>query len=260
MLSRGVATADIRRQPEGEGSAAPSLGTAQVLLPALSGTLLTLGRMAKATDVEVYAGQVSAAAPSGEQLAVVRAGELLTVEAGGDLRKRKISTTPDTFSLDLTRPLPEGWDVGFRRETPGGWVLRMEHWPDPYYNGTRMYQARSDQPWTRGMFRLAPDSRVRVKYRAAASGPGQVCFCVRTEQSRCSETGMLEYNGGFEATAPGAWRWIDVPAESLLALPNTHAPKFGAPWVGFSMIFNTFETDLGLEVAEFRVTPPEAAQ
>ena len=35
---------------------------------------------------------------------------------------------------------------------------------------------------------------------------------------------------------------------------NKHAPKFGPPWVGFLVIFNTFEIDLGLEVAEFRVT------
>jgi len=70
---------------------------------------------------------------------------------------------------------------------------------------------------------------------------------------------MLEHNDGFEATA-GAWNWIDVRAADLLAPPNKYAPKFGTPWIGFLVIFNTFETDLGLQVAEFRVTPPEAAQ
>ena len=36
-------------------------------------------------------------------------------------------------------------------------------------------------------------------------------------------------------------------------------PSAYVVYVGFLLIFNTFETDLGLEVAEFRVTPPEAA-
>ena len=95
-----------------------------------------------------------------------------------------------------------------------------------------------------------------MRYRAERTGRGQVCFCTRTADPRCPDTGMFEYNGGFEATA-GDWRWIEVRAPDMFM--NKHAPQFDAPWVGFLVIFNTFETDLGLEVAEFRVTRPGGA-
>ena len=114
-----------------------------------------------------------------------------------------------------------------------------------------MYQIRSHQPWATGFFQLYRDSRVRVRYRAARSGPGQICFCARTASPPCPDTGMLEYNGGFEATA-GDWRWLDVRVPDMLA--NKHTPKFDAPWVSFLVIFNTYALDLGLEVAEFLVT------
>ena len=255
-LRRGAASADVRRR--GSDVPALSLATAQVLLPALSNTLITLGRAARATDVEVERGQVNASAPSGEELAVVRAGELLTVEADGDLRKRRSTVTPEEFAWDLSKPLPEGWEVGVRAVGPDGPVIRPESWPDPYYHGTRMYQIRSDQQWLRGFFRFMPDSRLLVRYRARSAGRGQVCFCARTDQARCPDTGMLEYNGGFEATG-GAWRWLDVSAETLLAPPNREGPKFGAPWIGFLLIVNTFEADLGLEIAGLRVTRSGAA-
>lgn len=252
-LQQGAAAANIRPRADG-----PSLrlATAQVLLPALSSALITLGQAARATDVEVHRGQVSAANSQGEALAVVRAGEMLTVEAGGELHMRKCGATPRQFSWDLTRPLPPGWAVGIWDLGPEEPVLRPESWPDPYYGGTRMFQIRSDHQWTRGFFRLEPDSLIRVRYRAKATGDGQICFCVRTDQSRCPDTGMLEYNGGFHATAAGEWRWLDIRADKMLEPPNTEAPMFGAPWIGFLVIFNTYEADLGLQVAEFRVTRP----
>jgi hypothetical protein len=181
---------------------------------------------------------------------------MLTVQDGGDLRKRKATGTPEEFAWDLTQPLPPGWAVGVREELPAGPVVRPVSWPDPYYGGTRMYQIRSDQQWTRGFFRLSPESRIHVKYRARESGRGQVCFCVRTDQSRCPDTGMLEYNGGFQACAPGEWKQLDIRAEKMLDHPNVEGPKFGAPWIGFFVIVNTYEKDLGLEIAEFRVARP----
>ena len=66
---------------------------------------------------------------------------------------------------------------------------------------------------------------------------------------------MLEWNGTFAAAPPGEWRWLEVRAEDMLRPPNRHAPRFGAPWVGFLVILNTYTADLGLKVAEFRVAP-----
>jgi hypothetical protein len=252
ILSQGAATADVR--PNAAGGATLTLVTAQVTLSDLSGHLVTLGRVARETEVEVHRGSVTASAPSGEQLGVIKAGELMTVQADGGHRTRPIPPTPDQYAWDLSRPLPEGWEVGRREETDEGAVVVPENWPDPYYRGTRMYQIRSDQPWLRGFFRLRPDSRVHVRYRAERSGEGQLCFCARTTDSRAPETGMLEWNGVYEASAPGGWRVLEVPAADLLRPPNRHAPKFGPPWVAFLVIFNTYTADLGLGVAEFRVT------
>jgi len=142
--------------------------------------------------------------------------------------------------------------------TPDGPVVRTVAWPDPYYDHREMFQIRSDHQWTRGLFSLDDDSTLRVRYRAKEPSPrGQVCVCVRTASTRASDTGMLEYNGGFEATG-GEWKWLAVRAGDMLA--NKHAPKFGAPRVGFLLIFNTFESDVGLEVAGFRVSPPKKLQ
>jgi hypothetical protein len=121
-----------------------------------------------------------------------------------------------------------------------------------------MFEIRSDKQWTRGFFRLHPDSRVRVTYRVERPGRGQVCFCVRTPDVRSPDTGMLEWNGTYVPGTPAdPWRTIDVPARVML--DNKHTPKFGAPWIGFLFIFNTYEPNLGLQIAEFRVTPPGPA-
>jgi hypothetical protein len=53
---------------------------------------------------------------------------------------------------------------------------------------------------------------------------------------------------------PNGWQTLEIPAADMLN--NRFAPKFGSPWIGFLLIFNTYETDLGLKVAEFRIVPP----
>jgi hypothetical protein len=250
-LRSGYATADVRRP----GTLV--LATTVATLSGLADAVATLGHAVRATEVCVHRGRVTVSDPAGDELAVVGAGEQLTVQDGGGLRRQPLPDTPDDYAWDLTRPLPDGWAVGTRRVTAAGPVVVPEYWEDPYYGGVAMYQVRSHQPWATGLFRLHRDSRVRVRYRATDTGPGQVCFCVRRPDPRLPETGMLEYNGTFEETPAGRWRTLDIPATDLL--DNKHAPKFDAPWVGFLVIFNTYEADLGLEVMEFRVTRPGGA-
>jgi ferric-dicitrate binding protein FerR (iron transport regulator) len=254
ILNQGAATADVRPHPPGEPPL--TLLTAQVTLSELGGVLVTLGRAARATEVEVHRGLVTAAAPTGERLGVIREGEVMTVGADGGHRKQPVPPTPDEFAWDLARPLPDGWPVGRREETDDDPVVVPEDWPDPYYGGTRMYQIRSNEPWLRGFVRLHADSRLRVRYRVDRPGPGQVCFCARTPDPRSPDTGMLEWNGAFAPAPDGGWAELEVPAADLLLPPNKYAPKFGPPWVAFLVIVNTYTADLGLRVAEFLVTRP----
>jgi hypothetical protein len=66
---------------------------------------------------------------------------------------------------------------------------------------------------------------------------------------------MLEWNGeyGSHPIEPDGWRTLRVTAQEMRENPFT--PKFGPPWFGFLFIFNTYDRDLGLQVAEFRVSP-----
>jgi ferric-dicitrate binding protein FerR (iron transport regulator) len=259
LLNQGVVSALV--PPQDLGTEALSLLTPQVTLAGLSGVLLTLGQGSRATELEVHEGLVSALRPSGEPMAVVRQGETLTVGSDGDHRKRPTPAVPDQFAWNLNEPLPEDWHVGRREATPEGPVVVPASWPDPYWRYTRMYQIRSNKQWTRGFFRLQSDSEIRVRYRVRQAGAGQVCFCVRTPSSTCPYTGMLEWNGTFGEQKlgekkVGEWDWLTVKAGAML--DNKERPNFGEPWVGFLIIFNTYKDNLGLEVAEFRVSRPGA--
>jgi ferric-dicitrate binding protein FerR (iron transport regulator) len=251
VLDRGTATADIRYQ---ESHAEPvSLATAYLTLPRLSGVVMTLGQVLKASEVEVHQGRVTVATPSGERLADVMRGEVLTVGADGDHHKKLIPTTPDEFAWDLSRPLPDGWHVGRRESTTEGPVVRPEFWFDPFHQAV-MSQIRSNHQWAHGFFQLHPESVVRVRYRVERPGPSQLCFCVRSAKVGSSETGMMECNEAFVNARPREWRWLEIRAADMF--DNPHAPKFGPPWIGFLVIFNTYREDLGLSIAEFQVTRP----
>ncbi|AWM41330.1 FecR protein [Gemmata obscuriglobus] len=250
-LHQGTASADLRPQYPGDGL---RLVTTLVSLVAVGGTVVTLGQGERAAEVEVHKGRASVAAPSGEPLAVVGGGEMLTVDANGSTRQEPIRRPPEEFALNLAEPLPLGWHVGHREVGSDGPVLRPDAWPDPYHGNAVLFQIRSDHQWARGLFAVTGGSVFEVRYRTRGAAPrGQVCVCVRTEHSHASDTGVLEYNGGFEAT-DGRWRWLRVRAGDML--DNRHAPQFAAPWIGFLLIVNTFDTDVGLEIAELRVTRP----
>jgi hypothetical protein len=240
--------------PQAAGAEPFTVLTPQVILAGLSGVLVTLGERPQETEVAVHRGLVSAQRPNGEPMAVVRPGETLTVGPDGEHRKCRTPVVPEEFAWDLNAPLPDSWWVGRRETTAEGPVVVPESWPDPYWRNTRMYQIRSNGEWTRGFFRMAPDSLVRVRYRVEREGLGQFCLCVRTDNSACPDTGVLEWNGTYGAPKVGEWQWLEVRAADML--DNKNAPKFGDPWIGFLVIFNTYVTNLGLEVAEFRVSRP----
>lgn len=256
QLQLHTGTASVELFPRADADRI-TLATALFTLSHVHATSVTLGLGAKSAEVAVYQGEVSVSAPTGEPMTVVRKGEMLTVRENGACSQQPTPMTPDRFSWDLTASLPAGWHIG-RREVAGGTpVVRCEPYPDPYYNGTVMHQIRSDSRWARGLFSIVKGSTAYIRYRAKAASPkGQVCFCIRSKQAHCSDTGVLDYNGGFEACPKGEWREIRFTVESMFDWPNKHKPKFDSPWICFLVIFNTYESDVALEVAEFRIDSP----
>lgn len=251
LLHRGIAAAEV---PARRDAVPPTLLTPEAALFEPSAATITLGRTPRATEVGVQRGELNVSALSGESLAVVRGGELLTVRADGKHNKQPIVATPDHFAWDLSRPLPEGWNVGSRELMPAGPVVVPELWFDPYHH-TEMFQIRSDHQWARGFFRLFPESLIRVRYKAERPERSQLVICVRSPDRSRSMTGVLERPDAFADARAGQWRWLEVRAADMLG--NAHAPEFGPPWVGFLVILNTYRADLGLEVAALEVTRPK---
>jgi len=251
VLLRGAATAHVPRRMA--GLPAMVLQTAHATLTRMSNVLMTMSRNESRTEVGVQNGMVSVDSLTGQSLGIVRAGELLTVRADGDRSKQATPTAPYEFAWDLRQPLPSGWKVGQREETADGPVVVPEMWLDPYYQ-VEMCQIRSDHQWTRGFFRLLPDSTIRVRYWVDQPGPSQVVICVRTSSHSEPSTGVLECNDAFAEAKPETWQTLEIKAGEMLA--NGHEPKFRAPWVGFLIIFNSYRSDIGLKIAEFEVLGP----
>jgi len=227
------------------------LATAVALLSAPGGAVIALGHLISATEVGVQSGTVTVSAPSGEHLGVVGPGEVLTVRDNGERHKQPLPTSLEDFGWDLANPPREGWRVGRIDTTAAGLVLRPERWFDPYHKA-EMYQIRSNPQWARGYCRLTPESKVRLRYRVARPGPGQVVFCVRSPKMADADTGVVEWNGIFGPA--GGWQELNTTVADMIE--NRHAPKSDPPWLGFLVIVNAYESDIGLEVAELRVTRP----
>ncbi|MFO0842214.1 MAG: FecR domain-containing protein [Gemmataceae bacterium] len=247
-LYQGTAVADVR----------PSVGHDPLVLatPAAAvvspgGAAVTLGSEGGVTEVGVQTGQVRVSDRGGAVVGDVREGELLTVRADGDSRKQALRPTPDSFRWDLSRGLPTGWAVGHLEATDAGPAVAPEFWYDPYHSAI-LSQIRSDHQWTRGFVTLYPDSVIRVRYRVDRPGRGQLVICVRTPRSDPPATGVIEVNDAFVNSRPGEWQWLEARPRDMLDVKE--APKFGPPWVGFLIIFNTYEVDLGLRVADLRVS------
>jgi hypothetical protein len=254
-LLRGTLTATVPAQTA--GGERLSVGTTEASCSRLGGAVLTLSRTLQATtEVGVQTGRAAVADAAGEPLEVVHSGEVLTVRADGRHHKGPLEPARAEFAWDLTRPLPEGWTVGVREVTADGPVVRPVRWFDPYHKA-EMYQIRSDHQWARGFARLVPDSAFRVRYRVDRPGRGQLTVIVRTDTVSQSDTGVVECNGAFDGARPGEWQWLEVKAGAML--DNPHTPKFGPPWVAFLIIVNTYQEDLGLQIAALQVVPPAPA-
>jgi ferric-dicitrate binding protein FerR (iron transport regulator) len=252
VVKQGGATADLR--PTATDRPPVEVGTALVALTTTSGADVDLCNGGRETEVTVQRGRVMA-----ERDGVtthLRNGELLTVAVDDKPTVRPTPILPDNFVLDFSERLPEGWGVGTREETPHGPELVPTPWFDPYHSA-RMHQIRSHQSWVRGLVRLFPDSVVSFRYRADRSGDGQVVLVARRPKSTFKDCGCLVWEGHFLATPAGDWQTVRVRASELLE--NKEGPRFAPPWVCFLLIFHSYTEDLGLRVADFRVTRPGSA-
>jgi len=253
VVHKGGATADLRPS-EGENPVV-TVGTPQLGLSTIAGADIDLCSGGRETEVTVQRGRVIAADLIGGMTAV-RDGEMLTFDDRGGPAVRPTPILPDNYVLDFGDRLPEGWRVGHRESTPTGPVIVPELWFDPYHQAD-LYQIRSHHQWTRGLVRLFPDSVVSVKYRADRTADGQVALVVRRPRSTFKDCGCLEWSGKYVASPPGEWRTLTVRAADMLN--NKETPPFAPPWVAFLSIFNTYTEDIGLRVADFRVTRPGSA-
>ncbi len=253
VVDQGGATADLRAAAADRPQVL--VGTPQVGLFTDGGADIDLSSGGRQTEVNVQRGRVAACDPNGVRTDL-RNGDLLTVAADARPTVRPTPILPDNFVLDIRDRLPEGWRVGSREETPTGPLLVPQLWHDPYHSA-EMYQLRSHQSWVRGLVRLFPDSVVTARYRADRTGDGQVVLVVRRPRSTFKDSGCLVWESQFLATPPGEWRTLSVKAAEMLE--NKEGPRFAPPWVAFLLIFNTYTEDLGLRVADFRVSRPGSA-
>jgi hypothetical protein len=254
-LLRGTATATVATAARGSESI--TLTTNEATCSRLGGAVLTLSRNLHATEIGVKTGRAAVADAAGDPLDVVHSGEYLTVRTDGQYRKQPVEPVTERYHLDAAQPLPQGWGVG-RIETPadGKPAFVPVLWFDPYHSA-QMYQIRSDHRWHKGFARLLPDSQFEIKYWVDRPGRSQLVAVVRTDNVAAPDTGVVEFNGIFEKAKPGQWNVQTVSVRDML--DNRHAPIFGAPWIAFLLIFNTYKEDLGLRVAELRVIPPGPA-
>jgi ferric-dicitrate binding protein FerR (iron transport regulator) len=247
-LHEGTAAADVR-PPAGGNPLVLATSAATIVSP--GGAAVTLGSDASVTEVGVQTGQVRVSDRAGAVVGDVREGEILTVRAGGNCSKQSLRPTPTSFRWNLHRPLPAGWGVGHLEATDAGPAVAPEFWYDPYHSAV-LSQIRSNNRWTRGFVTLHPDSLIRVRYKVDRPGRGQLVVCVRTPRPDRPASGVVEVNDAFVNSRPGEWQWLEARPRDMLDVKE--APAFGPPWVGFLIIFNTYEVDLGLRVADLRVS------
>lgn len=247
-LYKGTAIANVR--PAG-GHDPLVLATPAAAVVSPDGAAVTLGSESGVTEIGVQTGLAHVSDRGGAVVGDVREGELMTVRPDGDSHKQMLRPTPHSFRWELKRGLPSGWAVGHLAATDAGPAVAPEFWYDPYHSAI-LSQIRSDNQWTRGFVTLHPDSLIRVRYWVDRPGRGQLVICVRTPRSDPPSTGVIEVNDAFVNSRPGQWQWLEARPRDMLDVKE--APKFGPPWVGFLIIFNTYEIDLGLRVADLRVS------
>jgi hypothetical protein len=220
---------------------------------------LSIGCGTNQTEVGIIEGraQVTTNMAGGPRMEITT-GEQATVHADGTMRRNQ-SLAPDRYRWHPEMPLPSRWGVGRLANDPSarpyGKVILPELWYDNFLN-RRCWQIRSDNGWVSGSFRIHEDSRFRVRYKVDRPGNGQFLVVLRHDPPISNLGYVLTAKIPFEPTIAGDFRTVEFDTASWI--PIRQRPPFPYPWVAFLTIFNTFEDDLGLRVAEFQVIGPDS--
>lgn len=217
------------------------------------GAKLALSRRPAQTEVGVTEGHVRVTDPQGDPLMNMNGGEVATVGPDRAATKAATSRPAEEYAWDLAAPLPGGWGLGEREVGPSGAVVRPRFWNDPFI-GRPACQIRSDNRWVRGLVALHPESIIRARVKADRPGRGQFLIIARPEPAIGHSCAVLQAPWPFATEANGTWQTVELRAADLV--PEKPPLNFGPPWIGFLVIFNTYDSDLGLQVSEVRITRP----
>ena len=216
---------------------------------------LTLGRFGRQTEVGVLEGLVRLARPGGRMLLEVGGGEIGTVTPNA-ARKELRLPLPNVYAWDLASPLPAGWEAGRVEYAPDGPVLTATHWDGNKYARPAV-MARSQNGWTSGLVSLDHDSVLTVKYRVAAPVDAVQVFIVARPETLVDSTAMvfdiIRTKGNHP---PGQWQTVTARIGDLKVSPKTGSLPFAPPWVAYTFGVNSFDKDIGLQVAEYRISRP----
>jgi ferric-dicitrate binding protein FerR (iron transport regulator) len=218
--------------------------------------VLAVGRGPRQTEVGVTEGTARVTDPSGSPLMDMAGGDYGTVSADGVARKDRLTRPGDDYRWRPDRPLPAGWNLGRLAPGPDGFVFAPDVWDDPHIF-RRCWQIRSDARWLTGLFEIHPDTRVRVRYKVDRPGTGQLLVVVGDRPAPRARCNVLLAPVPFEPAPGGGWRTVELAAADwVLEKVPGRPPLPDLPWTVVLVVFNTYEEDIGLRVAEFAATRP----
>jgi hypothetical protein len=259
-VRRGAVSAEVATVPS-EGSF--TLATAEGHAVADGGAKLSLTRTSDQTEVGVTQGRVHVTDASGDSLVDMGRGEVATIDTHGSAQKRNAPRhAPDEYAWDLSRPLPSGWELGQSvpdaLARPFGRAVAPALWADKFIRRT-CWQIRSDNRWAQGLFQIHPDTSFQVRYKVDRPGTGQLLVVIREDPAMRDRCNVLLAPVPFEPAADGGWRTVELAASDWEVEQNRgwRPPPGPQPWLAYLVVFNTYEIDLGLRVAEFSVTRPK---
>jgi ferric-dicitrate binding protein FerR (iron transport regulator) len=252
-LEQGGIAADL--YPAANGNESLTVASSQLNIVMSGRAEVCLSQSSGATDLAVQQGLAMVVTGDQPQPVSVYTGELVSVSKTQETTIQPVPIIPDRLAMDFARPLPQGWTVGESVTRHGRGCVTTKLWYDPYHKA-KLHEIRSQHAYTRGLVRIYPDSVIEVDYHAERAGQVQFVICVRSIPSTRRTSGNLDWIGQVQECTDRRWKTLKLRGDEFLN--HKQPPSVGPPWVGFLLIFNTADVDLGFHVAQLRVSRPGA--